>query len=113
MNDQINTPPVPYIVYDEEQARNERNIKRLVIALIISICLIFATNALWLYSWLQYDYVGEETTETTETKDVLVNADNGVANYVGHNGDIVNGEHKSDNDNNDGQTPVESAEEGR
>lgn len=104
---------VPYIVYEGEQARHERTVKRLVITLIITIMLLFATNVLWLNAWMQYDYVGEETTETTETKDVLVNADNGVANYVGHNGDIVNGEHKSDNDNNDGQTPVESAEEGR
>lgn len=104
---------VPYIVYEGEQARNERNTKRLVIALIVTILLLFATNVVWLYAWMQYDYVGEETTETTETKDVLVNADNGVANYVGHNGDIVNGEHKSDNDNNDGQAQVKSAEEGR
>jgi len=104
---------VPYIVYEGEQTRNERTFKRLIIALIVTILLLFATNVVWLYCWFQYDYVGEETTETTETKDVLVNADNGVANYVGHNGDIVNGEHKSDNDNNDGQTPVESAEEGR
>ena len=104
---------VPYIVYEGEQARNERTFKRLIIALIVTILLLFATNVVWLCAWMQYDYVGEETTETTETKDVLVNADNGVANYVGHNGDIVNGEHKSNNDNNDGQTPIESAEEGR
>ena len=104
---------VPYIVYEGEQARNERTFKRLVIALIITIMLLFATNALWLAAWMQYDYVGEETTETTETKDVLVNADNGVANYVSHNGYIVNGKHLTDNDNEDDQTPVESAEEGR
>ena len=85
MDDKINTPPVPYIVYDEEQARNERNIKRLVIALIISICLIFATNALWLYCWFQYDYVGEEI------HTVDVDAQEGVANYIGNNEDIVNG----------------------
>lgn len=100
---------VPYIVYEGEQARNERTFKRLIIALIISILIIFASNVIWIYAWLQYDYVSEET---TETKDVLVNADNGVANYVGHNGDIVNGKHQSD-DNNNSQTPVESAEEGR
>ena len=113
MDDKINTPPVPYIVYDEEQARNERNIKRLVIALIISICLIFATNALWLYCWFQYDYVGEETIETTETKDVLVNADNGVANYVGHNGDIVNGKHPSNDNDGHTESADQSEEEGR
>jgi hypothetical protein len=100
---------VPYIVYEGEQVRNERNIKRLVIALVITIMLLFATNALWLSAWLQYDYVGEETLETTKTKDVLVNADNGTANYVGHDGDIVNGK---DHGNDDIQASS-SAEEGR
>lgn len=109
MDDKINTPPVPYIVYDEEQARNERNIKRLVIALIISICLIFATNVLWLYCWFQWDYVGEETVTTTHTIDV--DAKDGVANYIGNDGDIVNG---ADSGNyNDSNTQSTNAEEGR
>lgn len=102
---------VPYIVYEGEQVRNERNIKRLVIALVITIMLLFATNALWLSAWLQYDYVGKETLETTETKDVLVNADNGTANYVGHDGDIVNGEHQGDNDSNETEGQDESPQE--
>lgn len=111
MDDKINTPPVPYIVYDEEQARNERNIKRLVIALIISICLIFATNALWLYCWFQWDYESTETTTTT-TQTVDVGAKDGVANYIGNSGDIVNGADYG-NKNNDSDTQDASAEEGR
>ena len=103
MDDKINTPPVPYIVYDEEQARNERNVKRLVIALLISICLIFASNLVWLYAWMSYDYVGK----VTHTIDV--DAKDGVANYVGHDGDIVNGK---DHGNDDIQASS-SAEEGR
>jgi hypothetical protein len=79
---------VPYIVYEGEQARMERHTKRLVIALIISICLIFASNALWLYSWFQWDYVSEETTH-------IVDAENGIANYIGNNGDITNGANSS------------------
>jgi hypothetical protein len=109
MNDQINTPPVPYIVYDEEQARNERNIKRLVIALIISICLIFATNALWLYCWFQWDYVGEETVATTHTIDV--DAKDGTANYIGNNGDIISGADSSNY--NDSKKTDESQKEVR
>lgn len=76
---------VPYIVYEGEQVRNERNIKRLVIALVITIMLLFATNALWISTWLQYDYVGEEV------HTVDVDAEEGVANYIGNNGSIVNG----------------------
>lgn len=53
--------PVPYIVHESAMARNERTIKRLVIALIIAVALLFAGNAAWLYAWMQYDYVSEET----------------------------------------------------
>lgn len=105
MSDQINTPQVPYIVYDEEQARNERNIKRLVIALIISICLIFASNLVWLYTWMQYDYSSEEITHTID-----VDAKDGIANYIGNDGDIVNG---ADNGDNGNKAQDASAEEGR
>ena len=76
-----------------EQSKNElafafveRMVKRLWIALIVCICLIFASNAAWLYAWMQYDYSSEETV-------VDVNSDDGGnANYIGNDGDIVNGE---------------------
>lgn len=106
MDDHIN---VPYIVYEGEQARMERHTKRLVIALIISICLIFATNALWLYCWFQYDYESTETTTTT-TQTVDVDAKDGVANYIGNSGDIVNGADNG-NENNDSNTQSANKEE--
>lgn len=49
---------VPYIVFEGEMARQERHIKRLVTALIITIVLLFITNAIWLYAWTRYDYEG-------------------------------------------------------
>lgn len=76
---------VPYLIYEATQARNERSIKRLVIALIIAIVLMFASNAIWLYAWLQYDYVSEETK-------IDVNAERGPANFIGNDGDIYNGQ---------------------
>lgn len=79
---------VPYIVYEGEQARMERHTKRLVIALIITILLLFSSNALWLNCWMSYDYIGEE-----EIQHVKVDAKDGIANYIGNHGDIVNGEH--------------------
>ena len=64
----------------------ERTVKRQWIALIIAICMLFTSNAAWLYCWMQYDYSSEETI-------VDVNSDDGGnANYIGNDGDIVNGE---------------------
>lgn len=78
---------IPYIVYEAESAKSERTIKRLIIALVICIFLMFASNALWLWSWQSYDYSGEETITTVEQGA----PDGGNANYIGNNGDINNG----------------------
>lgn len=75
---------VPFVVHESAMARNERTVKRLVIALIAAIALIFASNAIWLYAWMQYDYSNEGSV-------VDVDANDGVANYIGNDGDIVNG----------------------
>ena len=39
---------VPYIVHEASMARMERQIKRLCIAVIVAVCLLFASNAGWL-----------------------------------------------------------------
>lgn len=75
---------VPYIVHESSMARMERQVKRGWIALIVAVCLLFASNAAWLYAWCQYDYSSEEI--------VTVDGKDGVANYIGNDGDIVNGE---------------------
>lgn len=87
MNDEKfnSSASIPYFAHEGMMARNERTIKRLIISLIIAVVLIFASNALWLYSWMQYDYAGEE-------ESVEVNGTDGVANYIGNDGDISNGE---------------------
>lgn len=74
---------VPYLVHEAEMARNERHVKRLIISLVATIIMLFAANAAWLYAWCQYDYSGEEIT---------VDASDGIANYIGNDGDITNGE---------------------
>lgn len=79
---------VPYLIYEATQARNERSIKRLVIALIIAIVLMFVSNAIWIYAWLQYDYISEDITVDSQ--------DGGNANYIGHDGDINNGTSESE-----------------
>ena len=79
---------VPYVVYEGEQARHERTVKKLIVALIIAICMIFASNAIWLYAWNQFEYVDAEETVSVDAKD-------GIANYIGNSGVINNGEDSS------------------
>ena len=75
---------VPYIVYEAERARSERLFKRMWIAIIVAVALIFASNAVWLWAWTLYDYYSETIT--------VDSADGGNANYIGQDGDIYNGE---------------------
>lgn len=76
---------VPYIAFESMMARYERHTKRLIIALVITIILMFASNAIWLYEWCQYDY------SDTDSTSVDLDATDGNANYIGNDGDINNG----------------------
>ena len=57
---------VPYIVYESEAARHERTVKRLLIALLLTILLMVGTNLAWLYVWNQYDITSETVTIENE-----------------------------------------------
>lgn len=66
----------------------EKNDRWRNIIIVLLIVLLVITNAMWLIAWNQYDYIdGEVYTE--------VDAGNGTANYIGHNGDINNGKDNS------------------
>lgn len=78
--------PVPFAVHESDMAREERHSKRLVIALIVVVCLWFATIGIAVYERLQYDYTSDMTTSK-----ITVDGKDGVANYIGNNGDINNG----------------------
>ena len=80
---------VPYVVHEAEVNRQERQIKRMWIALIVAIALIFVSNAIWLYAWMQYDY-------SSTTEEIIVDAEDGNANYIGQDGNIYNGENNSE-----------------
>lgn len=73
---------VPYIVYEASMGRAERIIKRLIIALIAAVILIFASNGIWLWYFSGFDVESYE----------LTTDDGGNANYIGNDGDIYNGE---------------------
>ena len=79
----VQTPKdVPYIVHEGAVARLERVIKRMWVLVLSLIILLVASNAAWIWWESQY-----ETIETTITHE---NAD-GYNNYIGNDGDIVNG----------------------
>ena len=83
-NNEKTTPEaVPYIVHESAMARAERGAKRLWIVIILLIVLLVGTNGAWLWYESQFETV---TTEITQE-----NAD-GYNNYIGNDGDIVNGE---------------------
>ena len=73
---------VPYIAHESAVARLERVIKRLWVLALVLIVLLAASNAAWILWESQY-----QTIETTITRE---NAD-GYNNYIGNDGDIVNG----------------------
>ena len=73
---------VPDIAHESAVARLERVIKRLWVLVLVLIILLAASNAAWIWWESQY-----QTIETTITQE---NAD-GYNNYIGNDGDIVNG----------------------
>ena len=76
---------VPYIAHESAMARSERNSKRLWIIILVLIVALIGTNLAWIIFESQFEVV--EETSTTITQD---NAD-GYNNYIGNDGDIVNG----------------------
>lgn len=83
---------VPYVVHESAMARAERHTKALIWVIVLLIVLLVGSNVGWLIYEAQFEVV-EETTETIITQD---NAD-GYNNYIGNDGDIVNGETNNKN----------------
>lgn len=66
---------IPYIAFEAEMARHERTIKRLLVALVIAIALIFISNAAWLWFFNQFDIIGDTVQ--------LESSEEGNASYMG------------------------------
>lgn len=79
---------VPFIAYESMMAREERHVRRLILALVVTILLLFASNLTWLYFINQFEYSAEET--------VTVDGESGIANYIGNDGTINNGENSGE-----------------
>lgn len=93
MEHKANLPDVPYMVHEDDMARQERTIKRLWILTIILIVSLIGTNAGWLYYENSFE-------DVAVTQDVEATADNGSdlnLNTVG--GDYYGSESESTPDN--------------
>ena len=86
---------IPYIAFESEMARHERTIKRLLVALIAVIIMLFASNVAWLWFFNQFDFQTETVMFDTE--------DGGDNSYIGNDGVINNGEDGSSGNENDTQ----------
>ena len=83
---------VPYVVYRDSIDDNRWVVKRLTVALIVAISLMFASNLAWLWVFQSYDYSTVETTVDSEG--------DGIANYTGGDGGVTTyGESNSPKDN--------------
>ena len=71
---------VPFVVFEMTQARHDRVVKRLIIALVVSIALIFVSNAVWLWAWTRYDYSSENVSYEQDGRglnNLLINSSRG------------------------------------
>lgn len=87
--------------FETVMIRQDRKEKRLFIIIIILIIAILLSNMAWFYAWQSYDYVSEDSYSET----VNVDGKDGTANYIGNNGDIVNGENNSNTDTSTQKNP--------
>jgi hypothetical protein len=92
MNDDMTNVVMSSADWQRNEQRHLRREKRFVAIIVLLIILLVGSNVGWLIYESSFEVV-EETTETIITQD---NA-NGYNNYIGNDGDIVNGE--TDNKN--------------
>ena len=96
MSDFKDMPPVPFAAHESALARSERHNKRLWIVILVLIVALIGTNL----AWIVYENSFEDIVSTEE---IIVDAEeNGIANYIGQDGNIYNGE---DNNKENNQNP--------
>lgn len=60
----------------------ERTVKKLWVIIILLVVLLFGSNAAWIYYESQFETVQTEITQDNQ---------DGINNFIGNDGDIVNG----------------------
>ena len=79
---------MPIAEHEKDQNRLMGIIKSLIAVIVILIVLLVGSNVGWLIYNSQFEVVEESTTITQDN-------DSGYNNYIGYDGDIVNGETNS------------------
>ena len=87
---------IPIAQHEKDQTRLMSIIKRLIAVIVILIVLLVGSNI----AWLIYENSYEDVVATTEENIVVDAEDNGIANYIGNDGDIYNGEDYNKEENN-------------
>lgn len=70
--------PVPHWAFEGTMARSDSTIKRLIVALIVAIALMFAINIAWIWVFNSYDY-----SSVTEEQIIEAEQDGEGINIVG------------------------------
>ena len=77
---------MPYTIFEDFKETSIKTIKMLFSTIIILVILLVGTNAAWLWYESQFENVAE-------TEKIVVESEkDGVANYIGRDGSIYNGE---------------------
>lgn len=93
MSDFKDMPPVPFAAHESALARSERHNKRLWIVILVLIGALIGTNLGWIVYESQFE-------DVVTTEEIIVDAEeNGIANYIGQDGNIYNGEDNSKENN--------------
>ena len=90
MNDDMTNVVMSSADWQRNEQRHLRREKRLIAIIVLTIVLLVGSNIGWLVYNSQFEVVEESTVITQENAD-------GYNNYIGNDGDIVNGE--TDNKN--------------
>ena len=93
MNDDMTNVIMSSADWQRNEQRHLRREKRFVAIIVLLIILLVGSNI----SWLVYENSFEDVVTTEE---ITVDAENnGIANYIGNDGDIYNGENKGKENN--------------
>ena len=85
---------VPYVVHEAEVSRQERQIKRMWVALIVLAVALFLTNLTWIGVFSSYDY--ESTSE-----EIIYQQDGEGTNIIRDSNEVNNGTENNDTQENE------------
>ena len=92
--DEIATVTMSEGAWERHEERNKKLINKLIAVILVLVVLLVGSNVAWLVYESQFQ-------EIVTTEEIIVESeDDGIANYIGNDGDIYNGESYSQKDNN-------------